>query len=117
MHVLASQALAASLLRHDSEEHVHPVHGHPPHTECNAQHWSIAWTHSLLLLQNEDKTSRGFGFVNYEQVDSAQKAVEALNGKQMEDKELYVGRAQKKTEREAALKQRSAHNSPAALLV
>ncbi len=30
----------------------------------------------------------------------------ALNGKEMEDKELYVGRAQKKSEREAALKQR-----------
>ena len=70
-------------------------------------------TYSSLLLQNEDKTSRGFGFVNYEQVDSAQKAVEALNGKQMDDKELYVGRAQKKTEREAALKQRSAPSSAA----
>jgi len=32
--------------------------------------------------------------------------VSALNGKEMEDKELYVGRAQKKSEREAALKQR-----------
>lgn len=30
----------------------------------------------------------------------------ALNGKEMEDKELYVGRAQKKSEREASLKQR-----------
>ena len=30
----------------------------------------------------------------------------ALNGKEMDDKELYVGRAQKKSEREAALKQR-----------
>ena len=66
-------------------------------------------THISTLLQNDDKTSRGFGFVNFEQVDSAQKAVDALHGKQMDDKELYVGRAQKKTEREAALKQRSVH--------
>lgn len=68
-----------------------------------------------LLLQNDDKTSRGFGFVNYDSVEAAQAAVTALNGKQMEDKELYVGRAQKKSEREASLKQRYAskhgHNS------
>lgn len=66
-------------------------------------------THISTLLQNDDKTSRGFGFVNFEQVDSAQQAVDALHGKQVDDKELYVGRAQKKTEREAALKQRSVH--------
>ena len=57
-------------------------------------------------MQNDDDTSRGFGFVNFEDPDSAQAAVSALNGKEMEDKELYVGRAQKKSEREAALKQR-----------
>ena len=57
-------------------------------------------------LQNDDDTSRGFGFVNFENAESAQAAVSALNGKQMDDKELYVGRAQKKSEREAALKQR-----------
>lgn len=58
------------------------------------------------LLQNDDDTSRGFGFVNFDEADGAQAAVSALNGKGMEDKELYVGRAQKKSEREAALKQR-----------
>ena len=57
-------------------------------------------------MQNDDDTSRGFGFVNFENPDSAQAAVSALNGKETEDKELYVGRAQKKSEREAALKQR-----------
>lgn len=62
------------------------------------------------MLQNDDKTSRGFGFVNFEQVEAAQKAVDSLNSKQIDDKELYVGRAQKKTEREAALKQRFASN-------
>jgi RNA recognition motif-containing protein len=66
------------------------------------------WRSLLLvsLLQNDDDTSRGFGFVNFEEADGAQAAVSALNGKEMEDKELYVGRAQKKSEREAALKQR-----------
>lgn len=60
----------------------------------------------LAFLQDDDNTSRGFGFVNFEDADGAQAAVSALNGKEMEDKELYVGRAQKKSEREAALKQR-----------
>ena len=59
-------------------------------------------------MQNDDDTSRGFGFVNFEDPDAAQAAVSALNGKEMEEKELYVGRAQKKSEREAALKQRQA---------
>ncbi|MED6155454.1 hypothetical protein PIB30_005306 [Stylosanthes scabra] len=34
------------------------------------------------------------------------KAVEALNGKKFDDKERYVGKAQKKSERELALKER-----------
>lgn len=67
--------------------------------------WS-ADTVSALLMQNDDETSRSFGFINFEDPDSAQAAVSVLNGKEMEDKELYVGRAQKKSEREAALKQR-----------
>lgn len=74
------------------------------------QHQSITCKRSAevlyLFLQNDDDTSRGFGFVNFEDAEAAQAAVSALNSKQMEDKELYVGRAQKKSEREAALKQR-----------
>ncbi|KAL3156561.1 hypothetical protein ABBQ38_000851 [Trebouxia sp. C0009 RCD-2024] len=68
-----------------------------------SEHGSVT---SAIVMKNDDDTSRGFGFVNFEDADSAQAAVSALNGKEMEDKELYVGRAQKKSEREAALKQR-----------
>ena len=59
----------------------------------------------VLLLQDENGRSRGFGFVNFEKPDAAHDAVEALSGKELaEGKELYVGRAQKKSEREASLK-------------
>ena len=52
--------------------------------------------------------SLGFGFVNFVEHDSAAAAVEALNGKKYThtidgeevEKDLYVGRAQKKSERE-----------------
>lgn len=71
--------------------------------EMFSEHGSVT---SAVVMKDDDNTSRGFGFVNFEDADGAQAAVSALNGKEMEDKELYVGRAQKKSEREAALKQR-----------
>jgi len=43
-------------------------------------------------------------FVNFEHADDAKKATDALNGKKLGEKELYVGRAQKKGEREAFLR-------------
>lgn len=56
--------------------------------------------------------SLGFGFVNYLEHDAAVAAVEALNGKELKTtldgeeitQELYVGRAQKKAERERELR-------------
>lgn len=52
---------------------------------------------------------RGFGFVNFDTSDGAHKAVEALNGKVFKnadgaDIEMYVGRAQKRSERERELR-------------
>jgi polyadenylate-binding protein len=44
--------------------------------------------------------------VNFENADDAAKAAEALNGKKFDDKEWFVGKAQKKYEREVELKQR-----------
>jgi len=44
-------------------------------------------------------------FVNYERPEDAKKSIDALNGKRLcGDKDLYVGRAQKKGERESFLK-------------
>ncbi|KAK9819769.1 hypothetical protein WJX72_002177 [[Myrmecia] bisecta] len=61
---------------------------------------------SATLMRDEDGKSKGFGFINFEEAEAAHKAVEALNGKDVDGKELYVGRAQKKAEREASLKQK-----------
>ncbi|KAK4536816.1 hypothetical protein CDCA_CDCA09G2841 [Cyanidium caldarium] len=47
---------------------------------------------------------RGFAFVNFEKPDHAAAAVSALNGMQLQGRELYVGRSQKKSEREAMLR-------------
>ena len=61
---------------------------------------------SAVVMKDGDGKSKGFGFVNFEDADDATKAVEALNGKTFDDKEWYVGRAQKKSERETELKVR-----------
>jgi len=57
------------------------------------------------LVMKDDSGSKGFGFVNYETAEAAQKAVEEMNGKKIGEKEVYVGRAQKKEEREKMLRE------------
>ena len=61
---------------------------------------------STIIMKDEDGKSKGFGFVNMESPEHAAKAVEALNGKEIEGKEIFAGRAQKKAEREAMLRQK-----------
>ncbi|KAK9270509.1 hypothetical protein L1049_026090 [Liquidambar formosana] len=61
---------------------------------------------SVVVMRDGDGKSKCFGFVNFENADDAAKAVEALNGKKFDDKEWYVGKAQKKSERELELKGR-----------
>ena len=58
----------------------------------------------MVIMKDEEGKSRGFGFVNFDDADGAHAAVEALNNTVIDGKELYAGRAQKKTEREAELK-------------
>lgn len=53
-----------------------------------------------------DGKSKGFGFVSFEDAETAQVAVDALNGTDFDGRELYVGRAQKKAERQAELKEK-----------
>lgn len=58
-------------------------------------------------VMSKDGKSRGFGFVAFDNADSAEEAVKALNGEKLgEDKILYVGRAQKKMERQLELKRK-----------
>ncbi|KAF8112763.1 hypothetical protein N665_0062s0106 [Sinapis alba] len=61
---------------------------------------------SAVVMKDGEGKSKGFGFVNFDNADDAAKAVEALNGKTFDVKEWYVGRAQKKSERETELKVR-----------
>ncbi|XP_035230180.1 LOW QUALITY PROTEIN: polyadenylate-binding protein 4-like [Stegodyphus dumicola] len=61
---------------------------------------------SAKVMTDELGKSKGFGFVNFEEPENAEKAVEDLNGKEFNGKTLHVGRAQKKSERAAELKQR-----------
>jgi polyadenylate-binding protein len=65
---------------------------------------------SVVVMRDGDGKSKCFGFVNFENSDDAALAVEALNGKKFDDKEWYVGKAQKKYEREIELKGRIEQN-------
>ncbi|XAR64022.1 hypothetical protein NMG60_11024217 [Bertholletia excelsa] len=70
---------------------------------------------SAVVMRDGDGKSKCFGFVNFENADDAAKAVEALNGKKFDDKEWYVGKAQKKSEREQELKSRFEQNAKEAV--
>lgn len=59
---------------------------------------------SSSIARDQDGKSRGFGFVNYTTHEAAYKAVDELNNKDFHGQELYVGRAQKKHEREEELR-------------
>ncbi|KAK3365444.1 hypothetical protein B0H63DRAFT_536898, partial [Podospora didyma] len=61
-------------------------------------------TSSSLARDNETGKSRGFGFVNFTSHEIAAKAVDELNNKPFHGQDLYVGRAQKKHEREEELR-------------
>jgi len=59
---------------------------------------------SATISSDEAGKSKGFGFINFENHDSAQKAIDELNEKEINGTAIYVGRAQKKTEREEELR-------------
>ncbi|KAF7997854.1 hypothetical protein HCN44_009252 [Aphidius gifuensis] len=62
---------------------------------------------SHKVVAKDDGKSRGFGFVAFENPESAEAAVQELNGKEIsEGKFMYVGRAQKKAERQQELKRK-----------
>lgn len=62
---------------------------------------------SHKVMTGKDGKLRGFGFVAFEDPEAAERAVEGMNGKELADgKTLYVGRAQKKNERQVELKRR-----------
>jgi len=61
---------------------------------------------SLALMKNEEGKSKGFAFINFDSMEVARAAVEEKNGFEFKGKAMYVGRAQKKSERMAELKEK-----------
>lgn len=61
---------------------------------------------SSRVMFDETGKSKGFGFVCFKQPESAEAATNALNSKEVGNKMLFVGRAQKKGERQAELREK-----------
>uniref|UniRef100_H0XSQ7 Polyadenylate-binding protein n=1 Tax=Otolemur garnettii TaxID=30611 RepID=H0XSQ7_OTOGA len=61
---------------------------------------------SVKVMTDETGKYKGFGFVSFERHEDAQKAVDEMNGKELNGKQIYVGRAQKKVERQTELKRK-----------
>ncbi|ELW61557.1 Polyadenylate-binding protein 1 [Tupaia chinensis] len=56
----------------------------------------------VKVMTDESGKSKGFGFVSFERHEDAQKAVNEMNGKELNGKQIYIGRAQKKVEQQTA---------------
>merc|ERR1712109_28905 len=59
-----------------------------------------------LMRSDEDEKNKGFGFVSFEDAETAESACAELNGTEVNGKTIYVGRAQKKAERQMELKKK-----------
>uniref|UniRef100_A0AAZ3QPX7 PABP n=1 Tax=Oncorhynchus tshawytscha TaxID=74940 RepID=A0AAZ3QPX7_ONCTS len=54
----------------------------------------------------DENGSKGYGFVHFETQEAAERAIEKMNGMLLNDRKVYVGRAQKKGERQTELKRK-----------
>jgi polyadenylate-binding protein len=59
---------------------------------------------SAIVMKDGEGKSRCFGFVNFEEHEHAAQACEALNNTEVNGKAMFVGRAQKKRDRERELR-------------
>ncbi|XP_053356311.1 polyadenylate-binding protein 1-like [Clarias gariepinus] len=64
---------------------------------------SFGPTVSVRVMTDENGKSKGFGFVSFERHEDAQRAMKVMNGKEVNGRKIYVGRAQSKIEREAEI--------------
>ncbi|KAF9690079.1 hypothetical protein SADUNF_Sadunf01G0158500 [Salix dunnii] len=60
---------------------------------------------SVAIMMDHEGKSKGFGFVNFKSPDDAKRAVDVMNGSVVGSKTLFVGKAQRKSERKMILKQ------------
>jgi polyadenylate-binding protein len=58
------------------------------------------------MKSDDDEKNKGFGFVSFEDAETAESACAELNGTEVHGKTIYVGRAQKKAERQMELKKK-----------
>ncbi|XP_055954343.1 polyadenylate-binding protein 1-like [Patella vulgata] len=61
---------------------------------------------SAKVMTDKQNLSRGFGFVSFEDPETAEKCVDNIMGTELNGKTLYAGRAQKRAERQAELKEK-----------
>lgn len=73
-------------------------------TKLFQEHGEI--TSAVLARTETGDELKGFGFVNFKEAEAASKAVEEMNGKELEGMKLFVGPAQKKAERKRILEER-----------
>ncbi|KAG1698855.1 Polyadenylate-binding protein 1 [Nymphon striatum] len=62
---------------------------------------------AINIMIDENGESRGFAFCKFKNPEDAQKAVQEMNGKELNDRTLFVGRAQKREERQTELKRKN----------
>ncbi|XP_016058730.1 PREDICTED: polyadenylate-binding protein 4-like [Miniopterus natalensis] len=60
---------------------------------------------SVKVMTDASGKSKGFGFVSFDTHEAARRVVETMNGRELSGHPIFVGRAQKKAERQAELKQ------------
>jgi len=61
---------------------------------------------SAIIMKDAESKPRGFGFVNFAVHEEAGAAIEELNGKEVNGKTVFVGKAQKKRDREHELREK-----------
>ncbi|XP_051013068.1 polyadenylate-binding protein 4-like [Acomys russatus] len=63
-------------------------------------------TLSVKVMKDANGKSKGFGFVSFDSHEAAKNAVEEMNGQDVNGQTIFVGRAQRKVERQAELKEK-----------